>query len=222
MLPASARPGGALNTEFEMRLVHRTFLAASIVFAALLAAGCASDGGSGGGSGDESEAAPTGGTWEDGEAVRGNVSVTWKNLNPANPPASASLVNESSEIGQKLKSGRASSSEIRVVSDAQMGGLLSQLKKLGFFQYATDGMALDNLPNVDGQRGIVVVTQDGHSKGLMLTTHIGPGPVPTAYRDSKNVVLFAHSQVPGFDVKANVGAPDERVFTAPKPTLRRP
>jgi hypothetical protein len=208
-----------------MRLTIRTIFAASIFVAAGLAAGCASDGGPtspGGGSGDAADSAPTGGTWEDGEAVRGNVSVTWKNLNPANPPASASLVNESSEIGQKLKSGRASSSEIRVVSDAQMGGLLAQLKKLGFFQYATDGLGLDNLPSVAGPRGIVVVSQDGHSKGLMLTTNLGPGPVPEAYRDSKSVVIIAHSQVQGFDVKANVGAPDERVFTAPRPTLRRP
>lgn len=205
-----------------MRLSFRTSLALLLLCAGGLAAGCASDGGSGGGAGEESGAAPSGGTWEDGEPVRGNVSVTWKNLNPANPAASASLVNESSEIGQKLKSGAASSSEIRVVSDAQMGGLLAQLKKLGFFQHATDGLGLDNVPNVEGQRGIVVVTQDGRSKGLMLTTHLGPGPVPQTYRDSKNVVLFAHSQVPGFDVKANIGAPDERVFTAPKPTLRRP
>jgi hypothetical protein len=206
-----------------MRVSVRSILAVPLLLACGLAAGCASDDAPGGsGSGDESGAVSSGGNWEDGEAVRGNVSVTWKNLNPANPSASASLVNESSEIGQKLKSGRASSSEIRVVTDAQMGGLLAQLKKLGFFQYATDGMGLDNLPDVAGQRGIVVVTQDGHSKGLMLTTNIGPGPVPTAYRDSKNVVLFAHSQVPGFDVKSGVGAPDERVFTAPKPTLRRP
>lgn len=207
-----------------MRFVRCVLPAVALVAAALCAAGCASDEkrSSASRSADEIPDAPSGGTWDDGEPVKGNVSVTWKNLNPASPAASNSLVNESSEIGQKLKSGKANSSEIRMITDAQMGGLLAQLKQLGFFDRATDGLGLDNIPDVPGRRGIVVVTRDGRSVGLMLTTNLGPGPVPTTYRDAKNVVLFAHSQVRGFDVKASTGAPDETLFSAPKPTFRRP
>ena len=204
---------------------HRCVLAAVMfAVAALVSGGCASEGQktSAAGSADSVPDAPSGGTWDDGEPVKGNVSVTWKNLNPANPQAASSLVNESSEIGRKLKSGTASSSEIRVITDAQMGGMLSQMKELGFFDHATKGLGLDNVPDVPGRRGIVVVKRDDQSLGLMLTTNLGLGPIPKVYRDVKTVVLFAHSQVRGFDVKAGTGAPDETLFSAPKPTFRRP
>ena len=64
--------------------------------------------------------------------------------------------------------------------------------------------------------------QDGHSMGLMLTTNIGPGPVPETYRNCKGVILDAHSHLDGAEVKAGLGAPDERIFTAPAPKFRKP
>jgi hypothetical protein len=203
-----------------MRVLRHVVAALSLTTALLLASGCGSDGG--GASGGNLVNSGSAETWDDGEPVQGNVSVTWKNLNPANPPASASLVNESSEIGKKLKSGTASSSEIRVISDAQMGGLLDQLKKFGFFDHATDGLGLDSIPDLPGRRGIVIVTQEGHSRGLMLTTNLGPGPVPQTYRDCKYVVLLAHSQAPGAEVRAGIGAPDDSLLSAPKPRFRKP
>lgn len=164
----------------------------------------------------------TSGTWDESTPVSGDVQVAWKNLDPANPPAAVGLVNESSATGQKLKSGHATSSQVRVLSDAQMGGLLAALDKTGFFRYATDGISLDNLPNVPNRKGVVVVTRDGHSVGLVMTTNLGTSPVPKAYSDSKNTIIYAHGQVAGYEAKASIGESDERIFSAPKPTLRRP
>ncbi len=205
-----------------MRLHVRAASAFLLAAALVLAASCGSDSSARGGGSTASADAPTGGTWEDGDPVKGDVTVAWANLDPKFPTARVGLVNESSAIGQKLRSGKATSSEIRVLSDREMGGLLAQLGKLGFFQYATDGLDLGNAPDVSGRRGIVVVTQDGRAKGLMLTTNLGMSPVPKAYADSKKVILFAHSQVQGFDVKAGVGEPDEHVFDAPPIKMKRP
>ena len=166
--------------------------------------------------------APAGDSWDESTAVSGDVQVAWKNLDPDNPPAAVGLVNESSETGQKLKSGRATSSQVRVLTDHQMGGLLAMLDKVGFFRHATEGLSLDNLPTVPGRKGVVVVTRNGRSVGLLMTTALGTSPIPKAYTDSKNMVIHAHGQVPGFEAKASIGESDERIFSAPKPTLRRP
>jgi len=68
----------------------------------------------------------------------------------------------------------------------------------------------------------VVVTQDGKSKGIMLTTGLGVGPVPKTYVESKKLIFAIHEQLPGFDVKANLGAPDERIFSAPPIKPKKP
>jgi len=207
-----------------MRLLVRIVSAAALAAAAAVSASCAGDSAATEGSyGGSSEAVGSSGpTWGDGDPVQGEVTVAWQNLDPKYPAARVGLVNESSTIGHKLKSGQATSSEIRVLTDAEMGGLLSKMSELDFFQYATDGLALDTIPDVPGRKRIIIVTQDGRSKGLMLTTNLGMSPVPKAYADNKKIVLFAHSQVPGFDVKANVGAPDERIFSAPPIRPRKP
>jgi hypothetical protein len=215
-----------------MNLV-RTFSSALGLAAALFAASCSSTEGSpgdstSGASGkrlealDEGSGSQASGNWEDGAAVRGDVSVSWKNLDPRNPLAAHSLVNESSEIGRKLRGGKATSSEIRVIGDLEMGRLLAELKKIGFFDHATDNLSLANVPEVPGRRGVVVVTQDGRSKGLMLTTNLGTGPIPKTYVESKRVVLAVHSQVQGFDVRVGTGAADEGVLSVPPPRFKRP
>ena len=184
-------------------------------------AACGSDGSSESGAGGS--AADSGaGTWDEAAPVAGNVQVAWKNLDTANPAAAAGLVNESSETGQKLKSGRATSSQVRVLTDAQMGGLLAKLDEVGFFRNATQGLSLDNIPEVPGKKGIVVVTRDGQSVGLMLTTNLGTSPIPKVYTNAKNMILAAHGQVMGYEAKAGIGESDERIFSAPKPNLRRP
>jgi hypothetical protein len=201
-----------------MRLLVRVASAFPLAAALALAASCGSDGGGGGSSGYSGS---SGATWEDSEPVAGEVMVAWQDLDPTRQSTRVGLVNESSEAGRKLKSGQASSAEIRVLTDVQMGGLLSKLAELGFFEYATDGLALDNVPDTAGKKGIIVVSQDGRSKGLLFRTNIGAGPLTNAYINSKNTILYAHSQVIGFDVRANVGEPDERVFEAPPIRMKR-
>jgi hypothetical protein len=206
----------------------RRFLCVITLAACSALAACASDDGASGASsagGDEPRAsvsAPSGGSWDEAAPVTGQVQVAWRNLDPSYPAAAVGLVNESSETGQKLKSGRATSSQVRVLTDSQMGGLLAALDKVGFFRYAQDGLSLDNLPEAAGRKGVVVVTRDGHSVGLMLTTNLGASPVPKTYTDSKNMILAAHGSVQGFEARAGAGEADERIFSVPKPTLRRP
>jgi len=202
-----------------MRLLVRV-ASVCVTAAAALLAGCAGDSTERAGTSDL--AAAGGPTWEDAAPVKGDFTVLWQDLNPKNQQTRFGLVNESSEIGQKLKSGKASSSEIRVLTDVEMGGLISKLTELGFFKYASDGVDIDNAPDVPGRRGIVVVRQDGHSKGLLFRTNLGAGPLTNAYLDSKKIILYVHGQVPGWDMKAQIGAPDERVFDAPKIQMKRP
>ena len=185
-------------------------------------AACGSDGSSESGAGGSAAGSGGAGTWDEAAPVAGNVQVAWRNLDTANPAAAAGLVNESSETGQKLKSGKATSSQVRVLTDAQMGGLLAKLDEVGFFRNATQGLSLDNVPEVPGKKGIVVVTRDGQSVGLMLTTNLVSSPFPKVYTDSKNMILAAHGAVVGYEAKSGTGESDERIFSAPKPKLRRP
>lgn len=156
---------------------------------------------------------------ERGEATGGNTVVTWKNLDPRNPDVTWSLVNETSDVGAKLRSGRATSTEIRVMSDVDMGTLLNELRKAGFFENATRGLGLGNIPDVPGRKGIVVVSQDGVDHGLMLTPNLGGTTVPVAYRDSKQLVGAVHNALQGFEVRVNQDT--DRVFQAPSPKMRR-
>jgi hypothetical protein len=225
MLARDSCPGGRERfPESTMSLARRLSLVLLLAVSAPLAA-CSSDPSyesAASGPSASPEAGSSGSTWDESTPVRGDIQVAWKNLDPTNPPAAVGLVNESSETGQKLKTGRATSSQVRVLTDRQMGGLLAQLEKVGFFQYATEGLSLDNVPSVPGRKGVVVVTRDGRSVGLLMTTNLGTSPVPKAYSDAKNMVIYVHGQVQGFEAKASIGESDERIFSAPKPTLRRP
>lgn len=159
-----------------------------------------------------------------GEAVHGNYAVTWKNFRAKDKLTSAfSLVNESSEIGQKLAAGKATSSEIRVISDSGMAWLVDQLKQSGFYQFATEGITLANAANTGSKSGVVVVTQDGRTLGLAL---LGPGPSAQAYETAKQLVMRMHSQAAPImgQVEAGAGESDTtKIFSAPKPPpLRRP
>jgi hypothetical protein len=219
LAPGSCPVGRGRFPEFTMPSVRPLFLVFAL--SAPLAACSSNASPESGGAGSASDSAAAG-SWDEAAPVTGQVQVAWKNLDAANPAAAAGLVNESSETGQKLKSGRATSSQVRVLTDSQMGGLLAKLDEVGFFRHATQGLSLDNIPDVPGRKGIVVVTRDGQSVGLMLTTNLGTSPVPKIYTNSKNMILAAHGQVMGYEAKAGIGESDERIFSAPKPNLRRP
>ena len=205
-----------------MRLVRRLLPLSAVTAALLVSASCSSDGAAGaqGGAANIALANPDI-AWTDGDPVHGNVLVMWRNLDPRNPASAVGIVNETSQNGQKLKSGKSTSSEIRVLNDSDMGGLLASLRKIGFFDHATDGLGLSSIPDVPGKKGIIIVTQDGHDKGLMLTTNLGKSAIPQTYIEAKNLIFTIHSNLPGFDVKASVGEPDERVFSVPPPKLKR-
>src|SRR6185436_7092079 len=112
---------------------------------------------------------------------------------------------------------------IRVATDEQMGALLSEMKRLGFDANATSGISLENIPEVPNPKGLIVVTQDGKSRGLLMQLGLGRSPVPEAYSNCKRVVVTAHMQLQGYDARASIGAPDESIFSAPKlPPIRRP
>src|SRR5262249_4677891 len=150
----------------------------------------------------------------------GDVAVTWKNLNAQSNAGSFSLVNASSEVGRKLASGKASSSTVRVMDDAEMGGLLEDLKSAGFYQFAKQGIGLDNLPSGISSKGIVVVQQNGESFGFPYRP-TGPGAEANAYANCKKIVMNAHATHASFDVHVGSGEADTRIFDAPpiKPKL---
>jgi hypothetical protein len=109
---------------------------------------------------------------EDGDPVSGNVQVTWRNLDPNNRDVVISLVNESSEYGQRLRSGRSTSTVTRVATDQQMGQLVATLRELGFYTHASP-MVLGALPEEQGRKGAVVVQQGDQSVGIMLVSKLG-------------------------------------------------
>jgi hypothetical protein len=155
-----------------------------------------------------------------GEPVTGNVYVTWKNLNPASRAGAFSLVNQSSEYGRKLTSGKATSTEIRVIDDVQMGTLVAELRRVGFFQFAKPGLGLGNIPEGASRSGVVVVQQDGKDLGLLFRA-TGPGPEANAYTECKKLVLAVHGSVPSFEVRVGSGEGSDRVFEAPPIKPRR-
>jgi hypothetical protein len=178
------------------------------VFLVLVAAGCSSSETptTGGGSSRVDDVEP--------EGVKGNVAVTWKNLNPRSKAGAFSLVNESSETARLLTKGGKTSTEIRVISDAGMAWLLDKLKEVGFFQHATAGLGLDAASPTLSKSGIVVVQQDGKTHGLPLA-----GPTSAkAYDDARGLIMRIHSDAtPSFgDVKVGTGPADESIFSGPK------
>ena len=178
-----------------------------LTLATVLLTACAGDGGSGEARmgadetlvGDISDATP----------VDGNVTVTWRNLDPRNQDVTISLVNETSDYGRRLKSGRSSSPVTRVASDRQIGRLLAKLEELGFFRLATP-MEMGGLPEVPGRRGAVVVQRDGASVGLMLVLKQGlaGSQIPKVYMESKRQVLYLHGNLRGLDVRGSVESMD--------------
>jgi hypothetical protein len=158
----------------------------------------------------------------DAEPVTGNVAVSWRNLDPRNQATMLGLVNESSSTGRDLRMGKTSSSSVRVLSDVEMGQLLAELRRVGFFEYARDGLDANAAAEVPGKKGIVVVEQDGVTKGLLLTTGMGTSAVPKVYLASKERVYKAHASVMGAEVKVSVGPADDRIFSPPPIKMKRP
>ncbi len=196
----------------------RALAATALLAASFVMSGCGSDGATRGG-GSHVGAALGGVGFEPGDAVSDEVSVTWKNLDPGNPPVTQTLVNASSETGRLLKSGRASSTATRVISDQDMGTMLDELEDLDFFDHATSGLGLTNAPSTTGRRGIVVVTRGAKTWGMMLTPGMGQTPVPKVYTDCKKLIFAVHGAVQGFEVKIN--ADPDRVFSAPSIRMKR-
>lgn len=156
---------------------------------------------------------------ESAAPVSGEVRVRWQNLDPRHPIVPHVLVNKSSELGGALASGERTSSEVRVLSDEDMGRLIEGLRGIGFFEHATAGLSVDSAPEVAGRKGIVVVHQDGRSYGLMLTRNLGGTPIPAVYRDAKGLVLTVHGQIYSPEIRVNVD--EDRVFSAPPIRMRR-
>jgi len=199
-------------------LLRAAAAAACVLAAGLLAAACASDGG-GSGASRTALARPAVSDIEPGDPVSGEVAVTWMNLDARYSDVTQTLVNESSGAGQQLMSGRASSTSVRVISDADMGTLLGELRDRGFYDHATRGVGLRNIPQVPGRRGIVVVHDNGTDWGLMLTPGAGATQLPATYRDCKGLIMAVHGAVQGLEVQVNVDA--DRVFSKP-PTRSTP
>jgi hypothetical protein len=193
----------------------RVAAVACLVAVSFFATACAGGGSSSvdGGDGIESLERPSVGTVEPGEPVNGEVAVSWVNLRAESMAVRMTLVSASSEAGQMLRSGRATSTEVRVLSDADMGTLLGELEDRGFYEHSTRGIGLENIPNVPGRRGIVVVHDNGKDYGLMLVPGGGATPLPASYRDCKALVLAVHGQIQGLEVRINADA--DRVFSAP-------
>ncbi len=208
----------------QTRTPWRVALLVPALAAALLLGACASDGGGEKSPGDGSHVGAAlggseGGYEGPGEAVRDNVRVTWRNLDDRNPDVTQSLVNASSEMGRQLRSGRTSSTSTRVLADTDMGTLIEELDDVGFFDEAKSGLSLQNVPDLPGARGVVVVERNGRAQGLLMTTGLSGTRVPETYVKSKQLIFSVHSAVQGYEVRVNVD--EDRVFQAPRARLRR-
>lgn len=192
-------------------------LALVLVLAASVAA-CGSTGGSSGGGG--------GGAYANAPAAKGNVQVVIRTWDPrtAQSNMTASLVNESSDAGRKLRSGRASSTVVRVLDDVQMGAILAALDKEGFATTARDGVTLDGLRPDAERRGVIIVERDGVSRGIDFVAGRDQGSLPSVYVECKRIILAAHASIPGYEARVSTGTEDDpsRVFQSPKaPPIRR-
>lgn len=184
---------------------------------------CASGGGGSGG--NSASGGPGGGNAaaESGPKVSGDVTVTLRTTPGGGQATDMSLVNESSEMGKKLTSGRTSSTVTRVISDAEMASLLRELDKAGFSSVARDGVSMAALRDDSTRRGVIVIEQDGRPRGFEFRTGMGESRVPNVYVDCKRLIWGVHMQVPAYEAKVTVGdAPDaDRVFQSPPARMKR-
>jgi hypothetical protein len=198
--------------------------ALALVLAAAALAACGStgstDGGGGGGGGGEA------GLPEGVRAVTGNHQVVLRTWNPNDrsaKPMTAALVNASSESGRKLQTGKATSTVVRVVTDAEMGALLAALDEQGFAGVAQPGMRLDTLAEDGRRRGVIIVEQDGESRGIDFRAGMSDSRVPNTYTECKKIILAVHQAIPGFEVQTSTNPADDpsRLFQAPPARLNR-
>ena len=185
----------------------------------VLAAGCAGDGGSGI---DDPVLQGQGIEVVEGAPVAGNVHVQLRTWDPdTGKAATFVLVNASSEAGQKLRSGRATSTVTRVLDDDGMGSLLATLEENGFTGVAADGVTLDNLEPDSRRKGVIVVERDGASRGLVSEPNVGR-TVATVFRDCKVLILQVHGSIPGSAASASTGESNpDRTFQAPPIRMER-
>jgi hypothetical protein len=190
------------------------------VAALLVLPGCGLFGGSGSGGGGGGGAA---GDLAPAKAVQGNVMVTLRTYHPNAPTTTMALVNASSESGRRLASGKATSREIRVITDDDMGRLLAEMDRRGFSGQARAGLTLAQLTDNPSRRGVILVEENGSSRGIEFSTGAGGTALPTVYTECKKLVWGVHMAVPGFEVRATTdNAMDaENVFQAPPARLPR-
>jgi hypothetical protein len=196
--------------------------------AASLAGGCASDdggGSGGGGAGGGGGVSAAGEEGLKGSAVAGTVSVTLRTFNPKDPEGTTTsvLVNASSDTGRKLRAGRATSTVVRVIGDAEMGALLAAMDEQDFSRHATQGLRLDQLGADGRRRGVIVVERDGETRGIDFGLNQGATAIPKVYTECKKIILVVHGSVEGYAVSATTGNAEDadRVFQAPKIRMSR-
>jgi hypothetical protein len=156
--------------------------------------------------------------------VTGNVQVTLR-LTPAGRQVTTiALVNESSETGRKLSTGRATSAQIRVLDDLGMGRLIAELNARGFAANSSPGMTLENLRDYSGRRGVIIVDDGGSTRGIDFGTGTGGGALPNAYVECKKLIMGVHGALQGFEVRASTDAADdpERQFGGGTIKMNRP
>lgn len=200
-----------------MRFV-RSSLAVLALAGASLAGGCGST------SGEEGVPGEGGGemaSMPDAQAVTGDHQVlirTWDPRDLSRPPFTAALVNESSDAGRRLTSGKASSTVVRVVTDQEMGALLQVLDEKGFSANATDGVTLQGLKPDGRRRGVIIVEKDGATRGIEFFPNMAGTAIPTVYTECKQIIVSCHRRIEGIEVRATTGAEAEdpsRTFQAP-------
>lgn len=159
------------------------------------------------------------------QPVKGNVQITVR-LSPKDKDVSTfALVNESSEIGKKLSTGRATSAQIRFLDDLAMGRLLAEMNARGFAAQSSPGLTLENLPVYPGRRGVIIVEQDGATRGIDFGTGTGGGALPKTFVDCKQLIMGVHGSLSGFEVRASTDPvrDGERQFGDPsKLKMQRP
>jgi hypothetical protein len=198
-----------------------------LVLACAALAACGSTGSAGGGPGGGGDPSSAEDALPPGtRAVTGNHQVVLRTWNPNNPsaaPTTAALVNASSESGRKLQTGRATSTVVRVITDAEMGALLAAMADKGFDTVATPGLTLDGLRADGRRRGVIVVEQDGQTRGIDFGLNMGGTQVPTVYTECKKIILAVHMNIPGLEVRTSTDANDDpsRLFQAPPARLNR-
>ena len=194
------------------------FASAALVAGALLSGACSSGGAVDDPAleGDPIEVA-------EGVPATGNVHVSLRTWDATSGPGGKTwvLVNASSEVGQKLRTGRATSTVTRVLDDAGMGSLLATFEENGFSKVAVGGVTLDSLPEDSRRKGVLIVEQDGASRALISAPNVGRS-VATIYRDCKVLFLQVHGSIPGAAVSVGTGDADpERTFRAPPIRMNR-